>query len=585
MKFTPPFHVEQGVIRDQNGAKVKLWGVNYHAPFNHNYYNIAEIGKNHCAAIDEDIRHFKLMGVELVRMHLYEREITDRQGHVVENHNMKVFDYLIDQCAKNDIFIMLSPTAWWNTVKNQIQQEAHYAYWYTEEQDDFGFSNFHSCDSMLWDPEAILCQQTYLEGLLSRRNSVSGRRLNEYPNVVIFELMNEPCYPRAWQLEGDPVPGLNNMGAAAYSRGRQRMKLVEMWEDFRAAHQGEPDRERCFSLFRASVLKNYFDSLFPIVDRYFGRTIIRAQFASYNGIPPEDLKKTFEAAGIDAYAIGTYLNVNGFDSDCTDGANHLKCAEAWFKNLERAEYGDAAKIAYEFDATATQNGYPLAAIAAMYGRHDVQVAAYFTYTPAAVAAWNPGWLVHYMNIAHTPSRAAGFAAAGEIFRHHNPGDAIEILEEAWNGTDFAIERKNDFVCFKNETTFRYSNSNDVSLGDVAKITLVSGRGNSRWAACEGNGFYFMERMDVPHRWRLTLFPSQQFVSAPGRGKAYRGMANRYVNCLKEAPVSILREDRLFFQLKAFVLVQAFNMHDGKSVDVAQDGSLSIPAGDYILEVR
>ncbi len=80
MKFTPPFQVQDGVIYDRDGRKVKLWGVNYYAPFNHNYYNIAELGKDHFAAIDEDIRHFKLLGVELVRMHLYDREITDRDG-------------------------------------------------------------------------------------------------------------------------------------------------------------------------------------------------------------------------------------------------------------------------------------------------------------------------------------------------------------------------------------------------------------------------------------------------------------------------------------------------------------------------
>ena len=43
MKFTPPFQVQDGVIYDREGRKVKLWGVNYYAPFNHNYYNIAEL--------------------------------------------------------------------------------------------------------------------------------------------------------------------------------------------------------------------------------------------------------------------------------------------------------------------------------------------------------------------------------------------------------------------------------------------------------------------------------------------------------------------------------------------------------------
>lgn len=582
MKFTPPFQVQDGVIYDREGRKVKLWGVNYYAPFNHNYYNIAELGKDHFSAIDEDIRHFKLLGVELVRMHLYDREITDRTGNVVENHNMKVFDYLVDQCEKNGIFLMLSPTVWWNTVKNQIMQEAQYAFWFTDARDDFGFSNFYSCDSMLWDPEAIRCQQVYLEGLLSRRNAFSGRRLDEYPNLVVFELFNEPRYPEKWQLEKDCEITPANMGAATLSRGAQRLKLVAIWEEFRAAHPEEPDGDRCFSLFRAAVVRNYFDSLFPILDKYFGNRVIRAQFPHYTGVPPVDLQTTFEAAGIDAYSIGTYLNVNAFDAENTDSANHLALALEWFRRFGKVDFGKIAKVSYEFDATATLNGYPLAAIAAMYARHDVQIAAYFTYTPAAVAAWNPGWLVHFLSIGHTPSRAAGFAAAGEIFRNHNPGDAIEMEENAWRGSDYAIERKNDFVFFRSDTVFRYSNSNDLPLGDAGKLELVSGRGDSRWACCGGNGFFHMEKLDGC-TWRLVLFPNQQYVSAPGRGKAYRCMANRYVNCLKEPPVSILKEEAIPFRLKAFPATAAKRARTGESV-APENGVFRLAPGEYILSV-
>jgi hypothetical protein len=47
--------VQAGVIYDAVGIKVKLWGVNYYAPFNHNYFNIEELGKDHRQAIDQDL--------------------------------------------------------------------------------------------------------------------------------------------------------------------------------------------------------------------------------------------------------------------------------------------------------------------------------------------------------------------------------------------------------------------------------------------------------------------------------------------------------------------------------------------------
>lgn len=583
MPFTPPFHVSDGVIYDSTGAKVKLWGVNYYAPFNHNFYNIEELGKDHFAAVDEDIRHFRMMGVDLIRMHLYEREITDRNGNIVENRNLEVFDYLVDQCEKNGIFLMLAPMVWWNTINNQMLQERYYAYWYIGSQNAFGFSNFYSCDAMLWDPDAIACQQRYMEGLFSRRNTQSGKRLSDYSNVVAFELFNEPRYPALWFMEKDAEIGPDKMGNATYSRGDQRLKLLKMWEDFRAAHPGESDPEACFVLFRAEVLRTYFAALFPIIDKYFGDKVLKTHFTSYRGTPPPELADVCRNAGVQAYTIGTYLNVNSFDAENTDSADHLALCKAWFDRLDGVDFGGFARIAYEFDATATQNGYPLAAIAAMYAKHDVQMASYFTYTPAAVAAWNPGWLVHFLSLEHTPARAAGFAAAGEIFRHHNPDDPITLEDQAWHGSDYAIERRNDFVYFKGETVFRYSNSNDIELEDVSTLELVSGRGNSRFASCDGNGFYLLEKIDSAH-WRLTLFPRQQFVMAPERGKAYRPMANRYVNCLKEPPVSILKEQRVHFRLNAFTITEAACALGGCPIEVGAGGELCIQAGTYLLTV-
>ena len=58
MLYKTPFKVDSGVILDSEGRVVRLFGVNYYAPFNHNYYNIAELGKDHFRAVDEDFRHF-----------------------------------------------------------------------------------------------------------------------------------------------------------------------------------------------------------------------------------------------------------------------------------------------------------------------------------------------------------------------------------------------------------------------------------------------------------------------------------------------------------------------------------------------
>ncbi len=583
MKFKTPFVVKDGVIYDADGIKVKLWGVNYYTPFNHNFYNIGELGKDHFRAIDEDIRHFKLLGIDFIRMHLYDREITDRDGNIVENKNMRVLDYLIDQCEKNGIYLMITPTVWWNTIKNQIFQDRAYAYWYLGSQDTFGFSNYFSVDAMIWDPDAIRCQKTYLNALFSRKNTVSGKKMNGYSNIVSIELFNEPHFPSLGLIREEADENTSNMGSLAYSRGPIRRKLIRKWEEFRAAHPEEPDEEKAFSLFRIECIRNYFETLWPVVDEYFGPHVIKAQFPSYSGLIPEDLKELFDTCSIDALTLGTYLNADGFDSTCTDSANHLVLAKQWFEHYETPARGRHARIAYEFDASSTRNGYPLAAIAAEYARHNVQMAAYFTYTPYAVAAWNPGWLVHFLNIAHTPSRAAGFAAAGELFRHNEPGDPIEFGTESWQGKNYRIERGDDRVLYKDETTFCYSNSNTEPLENIERLVKVVGRGSSLFAECSGNGCYFLEKKSE-RKWSLTLMPKQAFTMDPGRGKSYRGMANRYVNCLKEPPVSILFEEEIEFRLVARKLISA-TASDGKAITPEDDGKVRLAAGEYLLEVE
>lgn len=583
-RFAVPFHVRDGVIYDANGTKVKLWGVNYYTPFNHNFYNIEELGRNHFDAIDEDIKHFRKLGIEFIRMHLYDREITDREGNIVENKNMRVFDYLVEQCEQNGIYLMITPIVWWNTVKNQILQDELYAFWCLDAQDAFGFSNYYSSDAMLWEPEAIQCQATYLEALFSRRSTISGKRMPEYENVIVIEPINESHYPSKSLLKGDPDISANAFNAT-FSRGRRRLKFVKMWEEFSAAHPEEPDEDKRFSLFVADIMKTYFATLLPVVKKHFGEKVLTSQYVS-NGryLYDENLKECIGAAGFDAYSTGTYLNANklGFDAENTDSANHLELARKWFDDFDKVPFGNLAKIVYEFDATGTQNGYPLAAIAAMYAKYGIQLAAFFTYTPSAVAAWNPGWLVHYLNIAHTPSRAAGFAAAGEIFRNHGPEDEIQREDEVWKGKDYSIERKNDLVLAKGKGVFRHSNSTDIDLGDMATLSLVSGRGTSRFASCSGNGFYLLEKQN-DESWLLTLFPKQRYLTSPERGRQYRFMANRYVNCQKELPVSQLIEDSVNFELKAFKATSVVGKESGERLTPDDQGVFCLKPGEYILE--
>ena len=581
MTYKTPFQVNQGTIFDADGKKVYLFGVNYYAPFNHNFYNILELGKDHFKAVDEDFRHFQELDIRFIRIHLYDREITDAEGNLVENLNLDILDYVLEKAEQQNIYLMLTPIVWWNTVSTQIAVEADYAYWYTGSHQDFGFSNFYSKDSLIWHPEALKCQKRYFHSLFAHRGKRTGKRICDYSNIVVVEPFNEPDYIAPWLVETDQTP--SGMGARVFSQGKLRQELKTMFWNFAEKHPELTDTKDICREFNASILANYFNELFPVVDEYFGNRTIKCSFASYDGRIDSKTSQLMKQHRIEAVSFGAYLNACAFDGVNTDSVNHLPIAEKWLKNVQTSCKSDLARIIYEFDATGTQNGYPLAALAAAFRETGIQMAAYFTYTPAAVAQWNPGWLVHYLAMEHTPSKAAGFAVAASIF---HSGDEPELVtdEEKWQGRNFLIERNNDLTVYADQTLFCYSNDTDIVPPKPEKLVKIFGRGKSELASCSGNGCYVLEKISEK-QWLLHLHPAQKFLADPQRGRQFRPMANRWISCLKEAPVSQLLEQLLTFRFSLGELKNVSSLDTKETIHISNSSSCELHPGDYLITLR
>ena len=250
-------------------------------------------------------------------------------------------------------------------------------------------------------------------------------------------------------------------------------------------------------------------------------------------------------------------------------------------NVRNTCKSDLAKVVYEFDATGTQNGYPIAAIGAAYRDFGVQMAAYFTYTPAAVAAWNPGWLVHYLNLEHTPSKAAGFAAAAAIF-HQETAPGVVMEPERWSGKGYVIERKDDRVVYADSQLFCYSTDTETDVPDRNALRKIFGRGTSPLASCSGNGCYVLEKIS-DSEWMLHLHPGQKYLTDPQRGRQFRHMANRWISCIKEPPVSQLKETLLNFRfsLAPWKKITALSGNQAE-IPVTGTDSAALMPGDYLI---
>src|SRR5690554_2983102 len=85
---------DQGVMRwGDTGLEVKGFGVNYSAPFAHAYRSAQRMGVDIKEEIDNDVYHLSRLGLDLYRIHVWDTEISDSLGNLLENEHLDTFDY------------------------------------------------------------------------------------------------------------------------------------------------------------------------------------------------------------------------------------------------------------------------------------------------------------------------------------------------------------------------------------------------------------------------------------------------------------------------------------------------------------
>ena len=89
-----------------------LWGVNYYAPFALDYNELARRGVDHKSAIRNDVAHFRRLGLDLLRVHCFDRQISLRDGSLADTIHLDLLDYLVSVAASNGIKTVLTPIAW-----------------------------------------------------------------------------------------------------------------------------------------------------------------------------------------------------------------------------------------------------------------------------------------------------------------------------------------------------------------------------------------------------------------------------------------------------------------------------------------
>ncbi len=172
---------ENGILRWSNSnEEVQGFGVNYTVPFAHAYRSAQKMGIDPKKAIDNDVYHFSRLGFDLFRVHVWDTQISDTLGNLIQNEHLDTFDYLLKKLKDKNINFVITPIAFWGNG------------WPEPDTYSPGFSYKYGKDACLTNPEAIKAQENYLAQFLNHVNPYTKVAYKNEPNIIAFEVSNEP---------------------------------------------------------------------------------------------------------------------------------------------------------------------------------------------------------------------------------------------------------------------------------------------------------------------------------------------------------------------------------------------------------
>lgn len=171
----------KGVIRDAKTRTEGAWyGVNYTAPFAHAYRQLHRQGADIKQTIDKDTYHLARLGVNAYRIHVWDYEITDAEGNLLDNEHLDLFDYLIAKLEERGVNVVLTMIMGGNNG-------------YPEPGEDLpGFSGRMNKAIATSDPDAAVIEENYIRNFLNHHNPYTRHQTKDDPMIVGFEINNEP---------------------------------------------------------------------------------------------------------------------------------------------------------------------------------------------------------------------------------------------------------------------------------------------------------------------------------------------------------------------------------------------------------
>ncbi|WP_151087760.1 cellulase family glycosylhydrolase [Hymenobacter baengnokdamensis] len=478
---TPPtgdvFVDAHGILRWQKTKReVALFGVNYTAPFAYSYRALGQVGADREKAIDQDVYHLSRLGLDAFRLHVWDIEITDTLGNLQQNDHLRLLDYLISKLKARGIKVILTPIAYWGNAYPEPRNTGP------------GFSSIYDKGVAYTNPRAIKAQENYLGQLLNHRNQYTGERYRQDPDIIAYEVCNEPHY----HLPLAPVKDFANRMVAA----------------MRATGYTKP------------IFYNISESP-EVHDALLDANVQGFSFQWY----PENLVAGHELRGnflpyVDQYPLP-------YKGD--------------------ARFERRAKMVYEFESADVLQPIMYPSMARSFRAAGFQWATQFAYDPLGIAYANTEYQTHYLNLAYTPAKALSMLIASKVF-HEMPRAQAGSRYPADSVFGAAlVSYRRQLSEWNAPGEFYYTSNTIDNPVKPAALRHVAGVGSSPVVQYGGSGAYFLDQL-APGVWRLEVMPDAVPVSDPFATPSLRKAVTRIE--WNEQPLTLaLAELGADFQLK------------------------------------
>lgn len=434
---------KKGVMRrSDTREEASFFGVNYTVPFAHAYRAMNYLGKKHKEAIDKDVYHFARLGFNAYRIHIWDVEISDSQGNLIENDHLDLLDYLIYKLKERNIKIVL--TAMTNFGNGYPEPN----------QPTDGFSYLYAKCEIHDTPEAIKAQERYIARLAQHVNPYTGKAYMSDPDVVGFEINNEPCHQGTVKQTRDYI---NRMLGALRKAGNRKPVF------YNVSHNMEQ------------------------IEAYYSTGIQGTTYQWYPiGLVAGHTRKGNFLPYVDNYDI-PFRNTKGFDNK--------------------------TRLVYEYDPADVTYSYMHPAMARTFRKAGFQWITQFAYDPIDMAWANTEYQTHFLNLAYTPQKAISMKIAAEVAYNVPRNQSYGTYPNDTIFGDFRVSYSQDLSEMNSPEKFFYSNHTTTIPVAVNRLKSVAGTGSSPIVQYEGTGAYFLDQLEEG-LWRLEVMPDAIQVGDP-----------------------------------------------------------------------